>query len=58
MVFIDCLEIDEGDDRVECLGLRIRKKAKADMLGGVCSRPPNQGEEADGLVYKNWGDVS
>lgn len=58
MGFFDCLELDEGDDRVECLGLRIRGKAKADTLVGVCYRTLNQVEEADELVYKNWGDVS
>lgn len=58
MVFFDCLEHDEGDDRVECLGLRIRGKGKADILMGVYYRPPNWDAKADELVYKNWGDVS
>lgn len=58
MVFFDCLELDEGDDRVECLGLRIKGKAKADILTGVCYRPPNQDAKADKLVYKNQGDVT
>jgi len=44
----DCLELDDGDDRVECLWVRIRVKAnKADIMVGVCYRPPNQDEEAD-----------
>lgn len=58
MVFFDCLELDEGDDMVECLGLRIKGKAKADILMGVCYRPANLDAKADELVYKNQGDVT
>ncbi|KAJ7402312.1 mitochondrial fission process protein 1 [Pitangus sulphuratus] len=53
----DCLD-DGGDDRVECLWLRIRGKAKGDIPVGVCYRPPNQDEEADETVYKNLQDIS
>ncbi|GAB0203473.1 hypothetical protein GRJ2_002812900 [Grus japonensis] len=54
----DCLELDDGDDRVECLWVRIRGKAnKADKVG-VCYRPPNQDEEADEIFYKQLGEVS
>jgi len=36
------------DDKVECLWVKVRGKAnKADILLGVCYRPPNQDEEAD-----------
>jgi len=54
----DCLELDDGDNRVECLWIRIRGKAnKADMVG-VCYTPPNQDEEADEIVYKQLVEVS
>ena len=55
----DCLEPDDGDDRVECLWVRIRGKAnKADIMVGVCYRPPNQDEEADEIFSKQLGEVS
>ena len=45
--------IEMNDDGVECLWVRIKGKAdKADILLGVCYRPPNQGEEVDNLFYK------
>ncbi|GAB0209581.1 hypothetical protein GRJ2_003423800 [Grus japonensis] len=54
----DCLELNDGDDRVECLWVRIKGKAnKADMVG-VCYRPLNQDEEADEIFYKQLGEVS
>ncbi|KAK4822905.1 hypothetical protein QYF61_023268 [Mycteria americana] len=56
---LDSLELDDGDDRVECLWVRIRGKAnKADIVVGVCYRPPNQDEEADELFYKQLGEAS
>ncbi|GAB0206524.1 hypothetical protein GRJ2_003118000 [Grus japonensis] len=55
----DCLELDNGDERVECLWVRIRGKTnKADIVVGVCYRPPNQDEEADEIFYKQLGEVS
>ena len=54
-----CLELDGGDDRVECLWVGIRGKAnKADIMVEVCYRPPNQGEEANEIFYKQLGEVS
>jgi len=39
----DCIELNDCDDKVECLGVKMRGKAnKADILLGVCYRPPNQ----------------
>ncbi|KAK4820464.1 hypothetical protein QYF61_027746, partial [Mycteria americana] len=59
MECFNCLELDDGDDRVECLWVRMRGKAnKADILLGVCYRPPNQDEEADEAFYKQLGEVS
>ncbi|GAB0180200.1 hypothetical protein GRJ2_000485300 [Grus japonensis] len=50
----DCLELDNSDERV-----RIRGKAnKADIMVGVCYRPPNREEEADEIFYKQLGEVS
>ena len=55
----DCLELDDGNDRVECFWVRIRGKAnKADIMVGVCYRPPNQDEEADEIFSKQLGEVS
>ena len=52
----DCLELDDGNDRVECFWVRIRGKAnKADIMVGVCYRRPNQDEEADEIFYKQLG---
>ena len=48
----DCLELDDGDDRVECLWVRVRAKVnKADIMVGVCYRPPNQDGGADKILY-------
>ncbi|KAK4823236.1 hypothetical protein QYF61_000096 [Mycteria americana] len=56
---LDSLEVNDGDDRVECLWMRIRGKAnKADIVVGVCYRPPNQDEETDELFYKQLGEAS
>ncbi|KAK4822159.1 hypothetical protein QYF61_010420 [Mycteria americana] len=56
---LDSLELDDGDDRVERLWVRIRGKAnKADIVVGVCYRPPNQDEETDELFYKQLGEAS
>ncbi|GAB0210334.1 hypothetical protein GRJ2_003499200 [Grus japonensis] len=52
----DCLELDDCDDKVECLWVRMR--GKADILLGVCYRPPNQDEEADEAFYKQLAEVS
>ena len=55
----DSLELDDGNYRVECLWVRIRGKAnKADVMVGVCYRPPNQDEEADEVFSKWLGEVS
>jgi len=55
----DYLELDDSDDRVKCLWVRIRKKdIKADVMVGVCYRPPNQEEETGEIFYKQLGEVS
>ncbi|KAK4806641.1 hypothetical protein QYF61_021237 [Mycteria americana] len=55
----ECLDSLELDDRVECLWVRIRGKAnKADIVVGVCYRPPNQDEETDEQFYKQLGEAS
>jgi len=44
----DCIELDNCDDKVECLWVKTSGKAnKADVPLGVCYRPPRQDEEAD-----------
>ncbi|XP_009985073.1 PREDICTED: cadherin-18-like, partial [Tauraco erythrolophus] len=39
------------------LWIRIRGKVKADIMVGVCYRPPNQDEEADEIFYKHLREV-
>ncbi|RMC01235.1 hypothetical protein DUI87_22184 [Hirundo rustica rustica] len=54
---LDTISINE--DGVECLWVRIKGKAnKADVLVGVCYRPPSQEEEVDNLLYKQLKNVS
>jgi len=51
--------IDDCDDKVEYVWVKMRGKAKqADILLGVCYRPPNQDEEADEVFYKRLAEVS
>ncbi|RMB92333.1 hypothetical protein DUI87_31207 [Hirundo rustica rustica] len=56
----NCLpRIETNEDGVERLWVRIKGKAnKADVLLGVCYRPPNQEEEVDNLFYKQLKNVS
>ncbi|PKU47386.1 adaptin ear-binding coat-associated protein 1 [Limosa lapponica baueri] len=55
----ECQELIEGNSRVECLWVRIRGRAnKADIVMGVCYRPPNQNLEIDEIFYKQLGDIS
>jgi len=54
-----CIEVNNCDDKVECLWAKMRGKAnKADILLGVCYRPPNQDEEAGEVFYKRLAEVS
>lgn len=49
----DCLEPNDGADRVECLWIRIRGKAnKADILMELCYRPTNQDQEVEEIFSK------
>ena len=53
------MEINEGDDRVESIWIRIKAKAnKTDVIVGVCYRPPTQDEEVDERLYKQLDEVS
>ncbi|RMC22466.1 hypothetical protein DUI87_00780 [Hirundo rustica rustica] len=55
----DTIGIETKEDGAECLWVRIKGKAnKADILLGVCYRPPNQEEEVDSLFYKQLENVS
>lgn len=55
----ECMEINDGDDRVESLWVRIKAKAnKTDIIVGVCYRPSNQDEEVDKTLYRELGEVS
>ncbi|GAB0183989.1 hypothetical protein GRJ2_000864200 [Grus japonensis] len=55
----DCIELNNCGDKVECLWVRMRGRAhKADILLGVCYRPPNQDEEVDEVFYKWMAEVS
>lgn len=49
----DCLQLKNGNERVEYLWVRIKGKAnEADVIVGVCYKPPSQAEEADTMFYK------
>ena len=53
------MEINDGNNRVETLWVRIKVKAnKTDTVMGVCYRPPNQEEEMDKTLYRQLGEVS
>jgi len=55
----DCIELNDCDDKVESLWVKMRGKAnKADVLLGVCYRPPSQDEEADEVFCKRLAEVS
>jgi len=55
----DCIGLDDCDDKVECLRVKMKGKAnKADILLEVCYRPPNQDEEADEIFCKRLAEVS
>ena len=55
----ECMEINDGDDRMESLWVRIKKKAnKTDIIMGVCYRPPIQDQEVDKTLYRQLGEVS
>ena len=54
-----CLQLKNGDDRVERLWVRIKGKAnEADVIVGVCCRLPNQDEEVNEIFYKQLGEFS
>ncbi|RMC01170.1 hypothetical protein DUI87_22261 [Hirundo rustica rustica] len=56
---LDTIGIETKEDGVERLWVRIKGKAnKADVLLGVCYRPPSQEEEVDNLFYKQLRNVS
>ncbi|KAJ7402920.1 mitochondrial fission process protein 1 [Pitangus sulphuratus] len=47
----DCLELNDGDNRAECLQVRIKGMANK------TDRPPNQEEKLDKIFYKELGEV-
>ena len=57
----ECFEVTElmtGDNKVESLWVKITGRAdKADILVGVCYRPPNQDEETDEVFYEQLAEV-
>ena len=53
------MEINNVDDRVEIMWIRIKAKAnKTDAIMGFCYRLPTQDEEVDERLYKQLGEVS
>ena len=58
----DCFDVEElgvGNDKVECLWVRIRGKAcRGNILVGVCYRLPNQDEEMDEAFYEQLAEVT
>lgn len=54
----DHLELNNEDDTVECLWVRIKGKvSKTDAMVRVCYRLPNQAEKANKIFYKQLGEV-
>ena len=54
----ECLEINDGDDRVESLWVRVKAKAsKNGVIVEVCCRPPSQDEEVDKILFIQLGEV-
>ena len=57
----ECFEVTEfmtGDNNVESLWVRIRGRAdKADILVGICYRPPSQDEETDEVFYEQLAEA-
>ena len=48
-----------GDNKVESLWVKIRGRAnKADILVGICYRPPNQDEETDEVFYEQLAEAA
>jgi len=55
----DCIELEDCDDKVEYLWVKMRwKDNKADILLRVCYTPPNQDEEVEEIFYKGLAEVS
>ena len=58
----ECFEVTElmtGENKVESLWVKIRARAnKADILVGVCYRPPNQDEDTDGVFYEQLPEAA
>ena len=55
----DVVELGDGNDKVEGLWVRSREKAReADILVGVCYRPPNQDEEKDEALFEQLAEVA
>ncbi|TRZ14270.1 hypothetical protein HGM15179_012835 [Zosterops borbonicus] len=55
----DSIDIETNEDGDECLWVRIKGRAnKADIVLGVCYRPPIQEEEVGNLFYKQLETVS
>lgn len=52
--WLNYLELNDGDDRVEYLRVRIRGKANK---MGVCYRQPSWNKEVDQMFYKHLGEV-
>ena len=58
----ECFEVTElmtGDNKVESLWFKIRGRAdKADILVGVCYRPPNKDEETDEVFFEQPAHIA
>ncbi|PKU26999.1 mitochondrial fission process protein 1 [Limosa lapponica baueri] len=55
----ECQELNDGDNRVESLWVRIRGRVnKADIMVGACYRLLNQDVEVDEIFYKQLGEIS
>lgn len=56
-----CFDVEEfgiGNDKVECLWIKIRGKACRGDILGVCYRQPNQDEEMNEAFYEELTKVT
>lgn len=58
MECFDCFEINDGDNRVECLWVLVKGKVNKEDVMWESVRSPNQDEEAEEIFYKQLGEGS
>ena len=55
----DVTELMAGHDNVESIRVKIRGRAdKADIMVGICYRPPNKDEETDEVFFEQPAHIA